>query len=319
MNNIISEIQKSNNIVLLCHENPDGDAIGSSIALYHALKKLHKEVDMVIKNTPKRFNFIEGYENIENTSDNKYNLGIVLDTATIERVNNPNNIINNIKKIIVIDHHITNTRYGDLNYVDESPACCQIIYNLIKYMNIEIDSKIAVPLMTGILTDTGGFAHSNVTDETFLVASSLSKVVNVSDIYKKVLGTITKSQFKLKQKTMDNLEFYENGQIAFSYITSKDIEQLGATYDECDILVNIGREIEGVEISIFARIYPEEIRVSLRSSNVDVCSIAKVFGCGGHINAAGITTSMDFDTLKEKIIKEAGKKINEWNFSSRQA
>ena len=314
MNNIISEIQKSNNIVLLCHENPDGDAIGSSIALYHALKKLHKEVDMVIKNTPKRFNFIEGYENIENTSDNKYNLGIVLDTATIERVNNPNNIINNIKKIIVIDHHITNTRYGDLNYVDESPACCQTIYNLIKYMNIEIDSKIAVPLMTGILTDTGGFAHSNVTDETFLVAASLTKVVNVSDIYKKVLGTITKSQFKLKQKTMDNLEFYENGQVAFSYITSKDIEQLGATYDECDILVNIGREIEGVEISIFARIYPEEIRVSLRSSNVDVCSIAKVFGCGGHINAAGITTSMDFDTLKEKIIK-----INEWNFSSRQA
>ncbi|MGN1342910.1 MAG: bifunctional oligoribonuclease/PAP phosphatase NrnA [Bacilli bacterium] len=319
MNNIISEIQKSNNIVLLCHRNPDGDAIGSTLALYHALIKLDKEVDIIINDVPERFTFIEGYNQIKNSSNKEYNLGVILDTANIDRVNNPGNILENIERTIVIDHHISNTKYGDVNYVDESPACCQIIYNLIKDMNIEIDNQIGVPLVTGLLTDTGGFAHSNVTDETFLVAASLSKVVNVSDIYKKVLGTITKSQFKLKQKTMDNLEFYENGQIAFSYITSKDIEQLGATYDECDILVNIGREIEGVEISIFARIYPEEIRVSLRSSNVDVCSIAQVFGGGGHINASGITTNMDFDILKEKIIKEAGKKINEWNFSGRQA
>lgn len=316
-NNIIDELIKSNNIVLLCHQNPDGDAIGSTLALYHALKKINKKVDIVIENSPKKFSFIDGYNEIKNNSNKKYDLGVILDTARIDRVNNPGNILENIKKIIVIDHHISNIGYGDLNYVENSPACCQTIYNLISDMNIEIDNQIGVPLVTGLLTDTGGFAHSNVTEETFLVAATLSKVVDISKIYKKVLGTITKSQFELKKITMDNLEFYNNNQIAFSYITYGDIERVGATRDECDILVNIGREIEGVEVSIFARIYKEETRISLRSTNIDVNDIAKIFGGGGHINASGITTTLNFDTLKEEIIKETGKRIDEWNFSSR--
>lgn len=315
--NIIDELTKSNNIVLLCHQNPDGDAIGSTLALYHALKKINKKVDVVVEAVPKKFSYINGYNEIKNSSNKKYDLGVILDTAILDRVNNPGNILENIKKTIVIDHHISNTNYGDLNYVENSPACCQTIYNLISDMNIEIDNEIGVSLVTGLLTDTGGFAHPNVTKETFLVVASLSKIVNISKIYKKVLGTITKSQFELKKITMDNLEFYKNNQIAFSYITYDDIERVGATRDECDILVNIGREIEGVEVSIFARIYKEEIRVSLRSTNVNVNDIAKIFGGGGHINASGVTTTLNFDTLKEEIIKETGKRIDEWNFSSR--
>lgn len=315
--NIIDELTKSNNIVLLCHQNPDGDAIGSTLALYHALKKINKKVDVVVEEVPKKFSFIDGYNEIKNKSSKEYDLGVILDTATIDRVNNPGNILTSIKKIIVIDHHISNTGYGELNYVDSSPACCQTIYNLISDMNIEIDNQIGTSLATGLLTDTGGFAHPNVTEETFLVASSLSKIVNIADIYKRVLGTITKRQFALKKMTMDNLEFYSNDQIAFSSITYDDIERVGASKDECDILVNIGREIEGVEVSIFARIYEEETRISLRSNNVDVSSVAKIFGGGGHINASGITTTLNFDTVKERIIKETGRIIDEWNFSSR--
>ena len=170
MNNIIVEIQKSNNIVLLCHKNPDGDAIGSVIAMYHLLK-IGKEVDMVIENAPIRFDFIDGFDNIKEISDKNYDLGIILDTASKEQLNNPNNIIENITKTLVIDHHISNTKYGDINYVENYPACCEIVYNLVKEMNIEIDKRVAVPLCAGLLTDTGGLSHPNVKTSTYQMAA----------------------------------------------------------------------------------------------------------------------------------------------------
>lgn len=317
MNNIIDEILKSNNIVLLCHNNPDGDAIGSTLSMYHTLKKIGKEVDIVIKDVPTKFSFIEGYNEIKESSNKKYNLGIILDTANIERLNNPNDIFNNIDKKIVIDHHKTNTNYGDLNYVEVAPANCQILYKIIKCMNVDIDEKIANPLATGLLTDTGSFSHPDVNPETFEIAAYLSKIVDIPSINKKVLGTITKAQFDLKKLGVDNIEFYNNNQIAYSYITYKDLEKLGLSKNECDILAGIGREIENVELSIFVRVYEEEIRVSLRSNNIDVNEIAKVFGGGGHKNAAGITLKMEYNDLKEKILEVAGKEIEKWNNSSK--
>lgn len=317
MNNIIGEIQKSNNIVLLCHKNPDGDAIGSTIAVYHLLKKLGKEVDMVIEGAPTRFNFIEGYQDIKTSSDKTYDLGIILDTAMPEKINNPNNVIASIKNTIVIDHHTSNTKYGNLNYVEIYPACTEIIYNLIREMNIEIDKVIAVPLCAGMLTDTGGLSHPDVKPSTYQMAGELSKIVEIPPIYKKVLGTITKGQFELKKLGVDNLEFYKNGQITFTYITENDLNKLELKRDEADILSNLGRDIEGVEVAIFIRIYEEENRVSLRSNNINVNEVATIFGGGGHKNASGITTTMEFDTLKEELIKEVGKKIDEWNTSSK--
>lgn len=317
MNNIISEIQKSNNIVLLCHKNPDGDAIGSTIAMYHLLKKLNKEVDMVIKDAPSRFSFINGYSSIKSSSNKKYNLGIVLDTAIKEKINNPNNIITNIEKIMVIDHHQSNKYYGDINHVDVYPACCEVIYNLIKEMNIEIDDLLAMPLSAGLLTDTGGLSHPDVKPSTYQMVAELSKIIDIPTIYKMVLGTITKGQFELKKRGIENLEFYKDGQITFTYITEEDLNRLNLPKSEADILAGLGRDIEGVEVSIFIRKYKEENRVSLRSNNIDVNEVAKIFGCGGHKNAAGITTTTEFNILKAKLIEEVGKKIDEWHISSK--
>lgn len=317
MNNIISEIQKSNNIVLLCHNNPDGDAIGSTIATYHLLNKLNKEVDIVIEDAPLRYSFIDGYSSIKSSSNKKYDLGIVLDTALKERINNPDNILANIAKIVVIDHHKSNSYYGDINYVEIYPACCEVIYNLIKEMNIEIDALLAVPLSAGLLTDTGGLSHPDVKPSTYQMAAELSKIIDIPNVYKMVLGTITKGQFELKKIGIENLEFYKDGQIVFTYITEEDLNRLSLPKSEADILAGLGRDIEGVEVSIFVRVYKEENRVSLRSNNIDVNEVAKIFGCGGHKNAAGITTNVAFSTLKEKLIEEVGKKIDEWHISSK--
>ena len=317
MNNIISEIKQSNNIVLLCHKNPDGDAIGSTIATYHMLKKIGKEVDMVIENVPKQFNYIEGYKDIKELSNKEYDLGIILDTATKEKINNPNNITENIKKIIVIDHHTSNTKHGDLNFIDSKPACCEVVYNLVKEMDIEIDELIAVPLCTGLLTDTGGLSHPDVIPSTYEVAASLSHIVDIPSIHKKVLGTITKEQFELQKLGIANLEFYKENQIAFTYITEDDLNNLGLNKTEGDFLANLGRNIEGVEVSIFIRVFKEGNRVSLRSNNIDVNEVAKVFGCGGHKNAAGISSTLEFNELKQKLIEEVGKKIDGWNTNSK--
>lgn len=317
MNDIIDKIKQSNNIILLCHKNPDGDAVGSTLSLYHTLKKMNKEVDIVIEGVPAKFNFIDGFDDIKISSDKKYNLGIILDTSNEEKINNPNNILENIEEIIVVDHHISNTKYGSINYIDKRPACCEIMYNLIKKMNVEIDEKIATALVSGMLTDTGGLSHPDVLPSTYQMAGALSEIVDIPWVYKKVLNTISMGQFKLNKIGTENLEFHKDNQITFTYITEEDLNDLGLERNEADMLANLGRNIEGVEVAIYVRKYKEENRVSLRSNNVDVNEVAKVFGCGGHKNAAGISSTMEFNILKEKLIEEVGKKIDEWRASSR--
>ena len=317
MNNIIDKVLTSNNIVLLCHNNPDGDAIGSTLAMYHTLKKLGKEVDIVIKEPPKRFNFLEGFQDIKEESSRDYDTAIILDTANIDRVNDPSDILNKVKRKYVIDHHISNTKYGDENLVEERPACCQIVYELIKESNIEITKELGESLMTGLLTDTGGFSHQDVLPSTFAMAEDLSKIVNISLLYDKALRTITINQFNIKKIALDNLEFYYNGKVAISYITEEDMINTGVDQNDCGILVNIPLEIEGIEVSIFLRKYKEEIRVSLRSKHINVNEIVKVFGGGGHINAAGVTVKMPYEEIKSQVLKEVGKSINEWSISSK--
>lgn len=317
MNNIIDEIKVSNNIVLLCHINPDGDAIGSTLALYHTLKELKKEVDIVIKNPPKRFNYLKGFQDIKEKTSKTYETAIILDTANIERVNDPNNILGNISKTIVIDHHISNTHYGDYNLVEKYPACCELVYNLIKEMDITINKEIAFSIATGLLTDTGGLSHNDVLPSTFTIAAELSKIIDVSTVFDKAIKAITQNQFNIKKIAINNLEFYYNNQVAISYITEEDMINTDVDQNDCGILVNIPMEIDTVEVSIFLRIMKEETRVSLRSRHINVNEIASNFKGGGHINAAGITTNIPYKEIKEKILKEVGKSINEWNTNNK--
>ena len=171
--------------------------------------------------------------------------------------------------------------------------------------------------MTGLLTDTGGFSHQDVLPSTFAMAEDLSKIVNISLLYDKALRTITINQFNIKKIALDNLEFYYNGKVAISYITEEDMINTGVDQNDCGILVNIPLEIERIEVSIFLRKYKEEIRVSLRSKHINVNEIVKVFGGGGHINAAGVTVKMPYEEIKKQVLEEVGKRINEGSISSK--
>lgn len=309
LDNILEEINNANSIVILTHENPDGDAVGSSLALYHALKAYGKNVEVIIPEYSRTFNFLPGTNEIkkEGTYEN-YDLAISLDCASMNMLNGYVKYFENAKTRVVIDHHGTNSMYGDLNFVNpDSPACAQILVVVLNYFKMEITKEIGTCILAGIITDTGGFKYSGVTAETFeFVAWLLNKGVNVSSVYRKVLQVRTKGNFELNRIASNRLEFLEDGKIAFTYITRNDEESVNAETGDHEGIVDIGRDIEGVEVSIFIRETKSKgVKISLRSSEyVNVSDIALLFGGGGHPRAAGCNMQATIQQAKERIVNE---------------
>ena len=203
--------------------------------------------------------------------------------------------------------------YGDLNFVNPaSPACCEILAGMLEYYNMDISKDIGTCIMTGIITDTGGFRHPTITAETFdFTAELIRKGVNVSDIYKKALRTQTKANFLLSKRAIERMEILEDGKVTFTYIDLKDEEEVNAEPGDHEGLVDLGRDIEGVEVSIFVREKEENTyRISLRSGNyVNVSDVCLVFGGGGHQRAAGATIQGTLEEVKEKVLKEIRKAL----------
>ena len=306
---IWDEIEKSNSILLLTHESPDGDAIGSVLAFYHFLTSINKSVHMVILDMPKIFNFLPSIDIVVDNTCGDFDLGIVLDCSSKERIGQNEDLFSRCKRTICIDHHISNTNYCDLNLVEGSvSSCCQVIYYLFKEWNIAITKEIGESLISGVLTDTKGFGINSVDTETHQLASEIIGLgIDVHQIYDRVLCKRTMSQYELMRIAMDRLEFLCDGKIAFTYVLKEDLDKVGAVTGEHEGIVDIGRSIEGVEVSIFMR---EENgwTISLRSTGaVDVSNIAITFGGGGHKMASGIKLFGTFEDVKEKIINETKK------------
>ncbi len=315
LDDILVEINHAEKIVIMAHETPDGDAIGSMLSMNLALKKLGKEADVIVREFPRTFDFLPGAKEAKSNSDiEQYDLAISLDCADLKRLVGKE-YFESAKKTIVIDHHGTNMMYGDLNFVNPvSPACCEILAGMFEYFDIEIDSEIGSCILTGIITDTGGFKYSSVTPETFeFTAELLRKGVNVSDIYQRVLETRRKSNFELLRRAMNRLELLEDGKIAFTYINKKDEEEVHAETGDHEGIVENGRSIEGVRVSVFIREKEENIyKVSMRAGNgfnINVSDICYIFGGGGHPRAAGAVVSGTVEQVKEKLVKEIKKVI----------
>jgi len=307
LDNIKEEIEKANSIVILTHENPDGDAIGSSLAMYNALKNIGKKVDVVIPECSNVFAFLPGASEIKKEEEEKYDLAIALDSADEKRLNGWYKYFEDAKVTISIDHHSSNKMFADYNFVDPvSPACAQVLVVVLQFLNIEITKEIGTCLLTGIITDTGGFQYSGVNVETFEFAAWLLRCgVNVSDIYKRVLQVKTKPNFELSKLVTQRLEFIEDGKITYTYITKEDMTNVGAQLGDHEGLVEIGRDIEGVEVSIFLRETENGYKASLRSNyKVNVSDVCLMFNGGGHPRAAGCNIQGTLEQAKQKIINQ---------------
>ena len=314
LDEILKEINKAEKIVILTHEAPDGDAIGSSLAIKLMVNTLGKQADVIMTEYSRLFDFLPEIDEVKSESDIKeYDLAISVDCATLNRLDNKE-YFENAKKTIVIDHHGTNSMFGDINFVNPvSPACCEVLAGIATYFEIPITKEIGSCIIAGIITDTGGFRHQGVTPETFEFTAELIRAgVDISEIYNTVLKTKTRPNFELSKKVMERLEIIEEGKITFTYITKKDEEEVGAKPGDHEGLVDIGLEIEDVMISIFIRENDLKtgFKISMRAKgDINVSDVCMVFGGGGHKKAAGALIKGDLQSVKDKIIKESIKAL----------
>ncbi len=305
---IKEEIDKAKSIIIVTHENPDGDAIGSTLGFMHGLKKIEKDVDVFVPIINKMYDFMPGYDLIkkEIPEDKEYDLCISLDSSDLERLGEGRAIFEKASNTIVIDHHITNQNFGDINYVNAvASSTCQNIIVVLAAMGIAINKEMAMCIYSGMLTDTGGFRY-NVQPETFEFAGMLLETgIDIAKIYKNLFDVTTLARTKLLGRAIERLELLEEGKIACTYISQKDIEEFENEEGDHENIVNYGRNIEGVEVSIFLREADGYFKVSLRSNEyVDVSRIAAKFAGGGHIRAAGFELNMSLEQAKDTVISE---------------
>ncbi len=313
LDDILIEIKKAENIAIMAHEAPDGDAIGSSLAFVLALRNMGKNAFIVMKDEfPQNFSYLPGREYIKYDLEFEVtDLAIVLDCPNIKRVNaDARAYFEKAKVTIEIDHHTKNDMFADYNIVNHvSPATAQILVSSFEYLNIETTKEMGECLLTGIITDTNGFRNTNVTVESFEFASwALENGINLPKIYKQAMMTMTHSKFEAQKLAMNRMEFFEEGKISFTYLTKADDEALNIKAGEHDGIVEIGKSIEGVEVSIFLYEKEKGFKASLRSNEyVNVSEVCLTFGGGGHIKAAATTLNMSFDEAKNAIISEVAK------------
>lgn len=307
LDTIKEEIEKAEKIVILTHESPDGDAIASALSVKQALKQMNKESDVIIPEYPSDFSFLPDANKIKKESQIKeYDLGIAVDCSDLKRLVGSEEYFETAKRTIQIDHHTVNAMFADINYVDPvAPACCQVLIGMFEYLGIEINKEVGTCILTGIITDTGGFQYSGVTPETLeFAAEILRKGVNISRICQKVLRNKTKANCELTKLLYDRMKFYEDGKIVVSYITLEDLDKVNAQLGDDEGLVEIERDIEGVEVAVLLK-EKENIgfKASLRSKeNVNVSNICFLLGGGGHPRAAGCMVSGTLEQVEEKVL-----------------
>jgi len=322
MGRIIQKLTQSDRILIASHANPDGDAIGSTIALGLALKHLRREVTIYNESPiPTVYRFLTSVNQMRHHIDDIdcYEAAVILDCGDLSRIGNVSSQVNRIPAIINIDHHITNTAFGDLQLIDvEACATAEIVYGLIKQMGIPIDRSIATALYTGILTDTGSFRFSNTNKSAFTICMEMVESgVDPYEIARHVYGTYSLDRIKLLNLALDTIEISENGKLSLMAVTREMMKESGTKPEDVDGIINYARGIENIKVAALIHELEngagkpnpvKQFHVSLRSDgDVDVSEIASAFGGGGHVSAAGFSIESSLRDLKSKLVRLAEK------------
>jgi phosphoesterase RecJ-like protein len=305
INKIIKSIEDSRVIGITFHTSPDGDSLGSALGLLLALRKLNKKAYIISKEKlPLTFDFLPCSKEIDGNVSEALPLTdivIALDCGNTDRLNWNCNIDDLNFKLLNLDHHLSNSHYGDINYVDSSKASVgEIIYALIKELQIPIDKDIAMCLYTSILTDTGGFRHSNTTKNTHSIASELVEFdIKFSDIYRIIYEDKKYSRVKLQGKVIEKLHLYHDNKICVMEVTKDMLGSVNEENSDTSDLISIGMSIDEVEIAVLFKEGDEGTKVSLRSKfDYDVRKLAELFGGGGHTKAAGLYLKKPIEEAK---------------------
>lgn len=297
LNNIFREIKRAKSVVILTHSNPDGDGISCCLAMEIFL---NGKADVIIPTYPETYSFLPHSDRIKKSSDKEYEVAIAFDCATRKRLVGYEEYFKKAKRTIAIDHHNGNENFADFNYVfPEAPACSQILATIFRNRDDCIGVEIATCLLAGIISDTSGLSERNVTKKTFDIVSYLyDKGGNYKEVYSRIMNSYTKEQFKLKQLVVSRVSIV--GDIAMSYLKKEEITNVEMVDHKS--LVREYQHISNVKVSILFIEYDDFVKVSLRSSEIDVLEICKNFDGGGHKNSAGCTIYDTLENADEKIL-----------------
>jgi len=317
MDQIINQIKKAQHILLTSHSDPDGDAVSSLLALGLALNHLDKKVTLYNASPiPAVYRFLPAVERIVRRirKAETYDVALVLDCGDLSRVGQASATISRIPVVINIDHHISNTGFGDLQLIDAN-ACstAELVYRLIKTLKVPLDREIAISIYTGILTDTGSFRFSNTNQAAFAICHEMTELgVEPHRVAQHVIGTYSLERIKLLNLALDSLEISENGKMSVMTVTNAMFDFTETQPEDVDGMINYARRIQDVKVAALiqeqrnGRSKSEGRRrfhVSLRSDgSVDVAAIAAAFGGGGHAGAAGFQVETSLIKLKSDII-----------------
>ena len=317
--NLYSRIQQSDAIAVTSHFRPDGDAIGSTLALGLALQALGKKVYMWNEDgVPGRDAFLEGAAQIvpvPETIPSDLEMLICVDTGDWKRLGDrTQKLFADFPLIVNIDHHGTNSRYGHEHVIEpETAACAFVLFNVLKSWGVKLTKAIADALYVGISTDTGSFQYGSTTPEVMYAAGELIAAgVNVADVNRRVYQEVPYTSLLMQREVLNHMVVEAEGMLAHYSMPAGRKAELGVGLEDTKDLVDVVRVLEGVRVAvIFEDLEDGRIRVSLRSKDpaVSVAAVASQFGGGGHAMASGIRMAGELEDCRVRVLNAIRKEL----------
>lgn len=303
---LAEQLKKFKNVAIFCHMRPDGDTLGSAMGLKWLLEQGGANCRVVCESDiPAKFLFLEGMDTIRKTPSGNEDAYVAIDSSETHRLGNLAETFERAKKTkFNIDHHVSNSRYGDYVYVDDRAATCEIVTELSDCFDTPLSPLAANYLLLGLSSDTGNFAHQNVTQKTFSAAAKLvSCGADVHLIQYNMFKKQSAARALLFGRTMSNIRYDLDGRFAVISVTRRALQECGATSDVTEGFIDFPLSVEGVEVAAcLLETADERFKISLRSKGkANVNAIASVYGGGGHILASGCMIGGSLEEVVDKL------------------
>jgi phosphoesterase RecJ-like protein len=304
-------LRTKNRFVVMSHIRPDGDALGCTLAMGLCLQQLGKDVTLWNEEgCLEKFSFLPQSHLVQKppAEPQNFDVAIVLDTAVKDRVGKCLPAVGHADAWLNIDHHVSNPRFGDLNYIDStSPATGQILFELFREGNLPLTYEMADNLFVAISTDTGSFQYPSTTARTYEIGAELVRMgANVGALSQKLYESYPRRRLEMLKALLNVLQFTSNDRVASFALTQKTSKAMGALPEDNEGLIDYIRGVNGVIVAaFFEELEDNRVRVSLRSKDpqADVCKVAQLFGGGGHTLAAGIRMSGPLEKAQQLVLK----------------
>lgn len=309
---ILNLFKNCSDVLIISHTRPDGDTIGSSLALKQILTNLGKKADVTCDSLiPEKYLFLQGAENYVLCKDvnKKYSLYVFMDCASLGQTGEGCVFLSSKNVTLNIDHHISNDGYAKHNYVCNYASCCEVLYSIVKKLNLPLDEYTANCLLLGMVTDTGNFSHNNTTSQTLNYSAELmEKGANLYKINQEMFKNQSPERSKLFLKIMSGMKFYHEGKLAIIKISKADLQAFNLDTSVTEGFIDYPMGIKGVEIGVSIMETKDKCyKISFRSrGKADVNKLASTFGGGGHVCASGAMLHGYLEDVEEKLVYTSG-------------